>query len=71
MTNEVKLNFYSEKLGVGFNDYRQIFCNKTNTWMDACYHLGRLVYGKKRLPYKKIVKSISHRDYIAQEFIPF
>lgn len=71
MVEEIKLKYYNENLEIGFNDWRKVHCTKTNCWIEADYHLGRLVYGKKRIPYKKIVKNITHRNYLAVEFIPF
>lgn len=71
MIQEVTLRFYNSELKIGFNNWREIYCNNSNVWIKCDYHLGRLVYGKKRIPYKKIVKKITHRNYIVQEFIPF
>lgn len=71
MISEIKLKFYNDAEKVGFNDWREIYCAEAKIWIKGYYHLGRLVYGSRRIPYKRIVKNITHRNYIVQEFIPF
>jgi hypothetical protein len=70
ITEEV-VKFYSKELGIGYNDWRKVFCEKSNTWFNTEYHLGRLVYGKNRKPFSKLRASVSNYDYIIREFCPF
>lgn len=69
--NEIKVSFYNDIEKVGFNDWHEIYCTKNNVWIKGYYHLGRLVYGSNRLPYKKIIKNITHKNYVVQEYLPF
>lgn len=72
MILEIKLKYYNSKLSIGFNNLlKEVYdCNKKQ-WLPAKYHLGRLVYGSKRLPYSKIKQGIDKYDYIVQEYSPF
>lgn len=45
-------------------------CNKKE-WLTAKYHLGRIVYGKERLPYNRIKKGIDKSGVVVQEYCPF
>jgi len=71
MIAEIKVKFYSEKLKVGFNDYRAVFSEVDNTWYNTYYHLGRIVYGKNRLSFNKVRKSLTHTNFTVREFMPF
>jgi hypothetical protein len=71
MLLEIKLKYYNSDLHVGFNTWREIYdCNK-KLWVKSEYHLGRVVYGKERLPYKKIVAGVDVNNFTVQEFCPF
>jgi hypothetical protein len=71
MIAEIKVKFYSKKTGVGYNDWRQVFCEKTNTWMQTKYHAGRLVFGRERKAFNDVRNSISHKNHTVREFVPF
>jgi len=72
MTKEIVLNYYNEKEKIGFNNLREAAYDVlSEKWLPAKEHLGRLVYGNSRIPYKKIVSGISHRNFKVQEYCPF
>jgi len=68
---EIKLKYYNSKLGIGFNDWRIVYDVNKEQWLKCCYHKGRLVYGKERIPYTSIKRGIDKFDFIIQEFCPF
>lgn len=72
MTHEIKLKYYNSTLKIGFNDFKKeaYDCN-CNCWLKAKYHLGRLVYGNVRIPYKRISNGIDKKDFTVQKFTPF
>lgn len=69
---EIKLKYYNSTLKIGFNDLRkEVYdCNKKE-WLPAKYHLGRLVYGNERIPFKRIRKGVDSNNFIAQDYCPF
>ena len=71
MTSEIKLKFYNSKLQIGFNFPTEVYDVVNKQWMKSKYHAGRIVYGEKRIPYKRIAAGIDKRNFIAQEFLPF
>mgnify|MGYP007100042087 CR=1 FL=1 len=72
MKLEIKLKYYNSTLGVGFNNIIDgVYCANTNQWLAAKCHLGRLVFGTKRIPYKKIKEGIDKKDYLIQKSTPF
>lgn len=72
MQLEIKLKHYNSSLGVGFNNIIDgVYCANTNQWLKPKYHLGRLVYGTKRLSYKKIKEGIDKKNYLIQKSTPF
>lgn len=71
MIQEVKVKFYNKELGVGYDDFRKVFSEKTNTWYKVKVHAGRLVYGRDRNPFSKLRTGITDRNYTVRQFIPF
>jgi len=71
MLLEIKLKYYNSELNIGFNNWSEIYDCKEQRWVKADYHLGRIVYGKIRLPYNKIKKGIDKTNFIAQQYCPF
>lgn len=72
MQLEIKLKYYNSKEKIGFNNLRESVYDVSNkVWLPAKEHKGRLVYGNKRIPYKRIKSGIDSRDYIVQDFCPF
>lgn len=72
MLLEIRLKYYNSSLKIGFNNMRESVydCNKKE-WLTAKYHLGRIVYGKERLPYNRIKKGIDKSGVVVQEYCPF
>ena len=71
MLLEIKLKYYSSRLRLGFNNWREIYDCNEQRWIKADYHLGRIVYGSSRLPYNKIKKQIDTNNFLAQQYCPF
>jgi hypothetical protein len=72
MVLEIKLKHYNANLKIGFNSPREAAYDVTlGKWLPAKEHLGRLVYGNNRVPYKKIAENITHRNFIAQKYSPW
>lgn len=71
MIQEIKLKYYNSTLRIGFNTWKEVYDVKNETWLEAKEHLGRIVYGKDRIPYKRIKKGLDKRDFIVQEYLPF
>lgn len=71
MQFEIKLKYYNSSMQIGLNDWRQVYDCKTQTWLSAKEHKGRLVFGNNRIPYTKIKSGIDTKNYIVQEFLPF
>lgn len=72
MVSEIKLKYYNEDLKIGFNSPREAAYNvATRQWLQSDVHAGRLVFGKNRVPYRRIVGGITHRDFVAQHYCPF
>ncbi len=72
MQLEIKLKYYNSALNIGFNNLREAVydCN-TNQWLKAYVHKGRLVYGKKYLPYIKVKEGVDNINFVVQEYCPF
>lgn len=72
MKDEIILKYYNSHLKIGFNNAREAAYDVvTSKWLPAKEHLGRLVYGNKRVSYNTIVAGITHRNFIAQYYCPF
>lgn len=72
MIHEIKLKYYNSTMKIGFNDLKkEVYDCNSKSWLKANYHLGRLVYGSQRIPYKRISSGIDKKDFIVQIFIPF
>ncbi len=71
MQLEIRLKYYNSTLKIGLNSWRKIYDCNTGLWVDAAEHKGRLVYGNKRIPYKRIKAGIDQRDFVIQEYLPF
>lgn len=63
--------FKNGSLKIGFNTWKEIYDCENKYLIKADYHLGRIVYGKKRLPYIRIKKGIDSRNFIVQQYLPF
>lgn len=68
---EIKLKYYNSNLGIGFNTWKEVYNNKSEAWLTAKEHNGRIVYGNDRIPYTKIKLGIDIKDFIAKEDCPF
>jgi hypothetical protein len=72
MVQEIKLKYYNDDLKIGFNSPREAAYDVAAAqWLPANVHAGRLVYGNNRVPYKKIVSNITHRNFVAQNYTPW
>lgn len=71
MIQEIKLKYYNSTLRIGFNTWKEVYDVKNEVWLPAKEHLGRLVYGNDRIPYKRIKAGLDKRDFIVQEYLPF
>ena len=70
MQKEIMLKYYDSKSGFGFNNPREgIYDNNNNEWLQPKVHIGRLVYGNKRIPYKQIKPDKC--NFVVQEYCPF
>jgi hypothetical protein len=69
---EIKLKYYNSVLCIGFNNPREsVYDFNEKVWLPAKEHLGRLVYGNKRIPYKKIKNGIDTYNFLVQNYCPF
>lgn len=59
----INLKYYNSSLGIGFNFPKEIYDCNEERWIQSKVHAGRLVYGKNRIPYKRITKGIDKRDF--------
>ena len=71
MIKEVTVKFYNKELGVGYDDFRKVFSEKTNTWYKVKVHAGRLVYGRDRKPFKVLREGVINKNFIIRQFFPF
>ena len=72
MQQQIILKYYNKYLGIGFNSPREPAYNVvTGKWLQPEVHAGRLVYGKNRVPYRKITANITHRNFVATEYCPW
>ena len=71
MIQEIKLKFYNNYLGFGYNDFRKVYSSKDNIWIEMKVHAGRLVYGTDRKPFSKLREGITHKNYVIQDYLPF
>ena len=71
MQQELKLKFFNSKLQIGFNFPSRIYDVKNECWIEGKVHVGRLVYGKQRIPYTRIASGIDFRNKIVHEYLPF
>ena len=71
MLLEINLKYYNSTENVGFNTWREIYDCAQKKWIKADYHLGRIVYGAKRVPYSKIKSGIDVNNFQVQQYCPF
>lgn len=67
----MKLKYYNSTLGIGFNNLNKVYCSKSERWIRAKVHLGRLVYGNSRIPYLRIKAGIDRTNFQIKEDCPF
>lgn len=66
------LKFYNSTLQIGFNFPKEVYDVKNECWLKSKVHVGRLVYGKNRIPYNRIAKGIDKRNFEVKELnLPF
>lgn len=66
------LKYYNSTLQIGFNFPKEVYDCKNEVWLKSSVHLGRLVYGKQRISYKRISNGIDRKDFEIQELnLPF
>jgi len=67
----INLKYYNSTLRIGFNFPKEVYDCNEERWIQSKVHVGRLVYGKNRIPYRRIADGIDKRNYKfeAKEFL--